>query len=111
MSGGCHGCSRRKGDEARRAGTGNSAWTIARSPTRLESLNARSVRGLRSGGMLGTTLGKSAGIATDEYPRGLQYLGYLAQTGLICFGPREGKQHTFTLLDQWLPADRECSET
>jgi hypothetical protein len=44
-----------------------------------------------------------AGIATHG-SRGLHILSYLAQTGLICFGPRAGKQHTFALLDEWLPA-------
>jgi hypothetical protein len=34
--------------------------------------------------------------------RGLHILGHLAQTGLICFGPRNGKQQTFVLLDEWL---------
>ena len=47
----------------------------------------------------------SAGIATRD-SRGLHLLGHLAQTGFICFGPREGKQHTFTLLEEWLPAAR-----
>ena len=44
----------------------------------------------------------SAGIATDE-SRGLHILGHLAQTGLLCFGPRDGKQHTVTLLEEWVP--------
>lgn len=35
--------------------------------------------------------------------RGLHILGHLAQEGLICFGPRRGKQPTITLLDEWLP--------
>ena len=47
----------------------------------------------------------SAGVATRD-SRGLHILGHLAQTGLICFGPRDGKQHTFTLLEEWLPAAR-----
>jgi hypothetical protein len=38
--------------------------------------------------------------------RGIHILGHLAQTGLICFGPRRGKQHTFTLLDEWVPPAR-----
>lgn len=38
--------------------------------------------------------------------RGLHILGHLAQTGLICFGPRKGKQQTFVLLDEWLPASK-----
>ena len=47
----------------------------------------------------------AAGISTRE-SRGLHILGYLAMTGLICFGPRAGKQHTFALLDEWLPPTR-----
>ena len=46
-----------------------------------------------------------AGIPTHD-SRGLHILGYLAQTGVLCFGPRDGKQHTFTLLEEWLPAVR-----
>ena len=36
--------------------------------------------------------------------RGIHILWRLAQEGLLCFGPRQGKQHTFVLLDEWLPA-------
>jgi hypothetical protein len=46
-----------------------------------------------------------AGIATHD-SRGLHILGALARAGLICFGPRDGKQHTFTLLEEWLPSAR-----
>jgi hypothetical protein len=46
-----------------------------------------------------------AGIATHD-SRGLHILGTLAQAGLICFGPRDGKQHTFTLVEEWLPSAR-----
>jgi len=35
--------------------------------------------------------------------RGLHILVQLAQEGLVCFGPRRGKQPTITLLDEWLP--------
>ena len=38
--------------------------------------------------------------------RGLHILGWLAQQGVICFGPREGKQQTFVLLDEWVPEDK-----
>ena len=48
----------------------------------------------------------AAGVATHD-SRGLHLLGYLAQTGVICFGPRDGKQQTFVLLDEWLPATRD----
>jgi hypothetical protein len=36
--------------------------------------------------------------------RGLHLLACMAQEGVICFGPRKGKQQTFTLLDEWLPS-------
>lgn len=36
--------------------------------------------------------------------RGLHVLWHLAHEGLVCFGPREGKQQTFVLLEEWLPA-------
>jgi hypothetical protein len=35
--------------------------------------------------------------------RGLHILWRLAHDGVICFGPREGKQPTFVLLDEWVP--------
>jgi len=35
--------------------------------------------------------------------RGLQILWRLAHEGVICFGPRDGKQQTFVLLDEWVP--------
>ena len=50
-------------------------------------------------------LWKAAGIATHE-SRGLHLLGVLSQQGLLCFGPRDGKQQTFTLLEEWVPAAR-----
>lgn len=46
---------------------------------------------------------EAAGIATDGEQRGLHLLGYWAREGLICLGPRQGKQPTFTLLDEWIP--------
>jgi hypothetical protein len=35
--------------------------------------------------------------------RGIHLLSRLAQEGLLCFGPRQGKQQTFVLLDEWVP--------
>jgi len=35
--------------------------------------------------------------------RGIHILQQLTHEGLLCFGPREGKQFTFTLFDEWLP--------
>jgi Winged helix DNA-binding domain len=45
---------------------------------------------------------EKARIATGDQ-RGLQIVWRLAHEGLICFGPRHGKQQTFVLLDEWLP--------
>src|SRR5262245_18581978 len=38
--------------------------------------------------------------------RGLHILGRLAQDGIICFGPREAKQQTFVMLDEWVPVSK-----
>jgi hypothetical protein len=35
-------------------------------------------------------------------PRGLQILGRLAHEGLLCQGPREGRQPSFVLLEEWI---------
>jgi hypothetical protein len=42
------------------------------------------------------------GIETSQQ-RGMHILWWLALEGLICCGPRAGKQHTFALLDEWVP--------
>lgn len=51
------------------------------------------------------------GGVSPEGQRGIHILGFLAQQGLICLGPREGRQHTFVLLDDWLPRSREPSRS
>jgi hypothetical protein len=48
---------------------------------------------------------EQAKIATGTQ-RGLQIVWRLAHEGLICFGARQGKQQTFVLLDEWLPASK-----
>ncbi|WP_068781306.1 winged helix DNA-binding domain-containing protein [Paenibacillus sp. GM2] len=42
------------------------------------------------------------GISTKNQ-RGYHLLWYIAQSGLICHGPKEGKLQTFVLLDEWAP--------
>jgi hypothetical protein len=44
------------------------------------------------------------GGVSAEGQRGIHIIGHLAQRGLVCFGPREGRQPTFVLLDEWVPA-------
>jgi hypothetical protein len=46
---------------------------------------------------------EKAGIETKS-GRGLQIMFCLAHESLVCFGSREGKQHTFVLLDEWTAA-------
>jgi hypothetical protein len=41
-------------------------------------------------------------IRTDN-SRGLHILGWLAMEGTLCLAGRSGKQHTFALLDEWIP--------
>lgn len=49
------------------------------------------------------------GGITATGQRGLHIIWYLAQEGIICFGPREGKQPAFVLLDEWIPKSRELT--
>ncbi len=46
---------------------------------------------------------EAAGISTGNQ-RGYNILAQLAYAQLICFGAHAGKQPTFALLDEWLPA-------
>jgi len=42
--------------------------------------------------------------------RGLHILWRTAHDGVICFGARQGRQHTFTLLDEWVPQAARIAE-
>ena len=46
---------------------------------------------------------EAAGVATKA-SRGLHLLWWHAHEGLLCVGPRAGKQQTFVLMEEWLPA-------
>jgi hypothetical protein len=48
---------------------------------------------------------ENAGISTAG-GRGLHITWGMAHDGLICFGPREGRQQTFVLLDEWVRGAR-----
>ena len=50
--------------------------------------------------------GISANHNTPVGSRGLHIVGQLAQEGLLCFGPRRGRQPTFVLLDEWVANPR-----
>lgn len=49
---------------------------------------------------------EEAGIRTKGQ-RGYHLLWHAAQAGIIALGPREGKEQTFVLLDEWLTGHRE----
>jgi hypothetical protein len=48
---------------------------------------------------------REAGLATDGQ-RGYHMVGYLAQTGTVCFGPVRDGEHLLVLVDQWIPNPR-----
>jgi hypothetical protein len=52
---------------------------------------------------------ETGGISTQSQ-RGYHLLGWHAQQGLICFGLQQGKQHSFVLLDEWVPRQLELSQ-
>jgi len=51
---------------------------------------------------------EDAGISTRNQ-RGYHILWRASQDGLLCIGPRQGKQQTFVLLDEWVPNSKELS--
>ncbi|AIQ69663.1 winged helix DNA-binding domain-containing protein [Paenibacillus graminis] len=67
---------------------------------------------LKSGGSIRRpdllALLEGEGIRT-EGQRGYHILWHSAYSGLICFGPRNGKQQTFVLLDKWVEHSRQLS--
>lgn len=46
---------------------------------------------------------ESAGVHSGDQ-RGPHLLRYFAEQGVLCFGPHEGSQPTYTLLEQWAPS-------
>ena len=48
----------------------------------------------------------AAGGVSTEGQRGYHILWYLAQTGTLVLGAAQGRQQTFTLLDEWVRAPR-----
>jgi hypothetical protein len=42
--------------------------------------------------------------------RGIHLIGRAAMDGLICLGPRQGKQFTYVLLDEWLPKTTDLND-
>jgi hypothetical protein len=88
---------------------------IARSASRFRQLGLEAAdftrsRKLVEKGLRGSSLSRAElyglfarGGVSPAGQRGIHILGWLAQKGVICPGPRRGKVHTFVLLDDWLP--------
>lgn len=74
---------------------------------RSEKLLGRSLKGgqVRTRGDLFAMLERNRVDPSGQ--RGIHILSKLAMEGLLCFGPREGKQPTFVLLDDWVPESRD----
>jgi hypothetical protein len=71
------------------------------------------IRGALSGGKRLTRLAlmqllEDAHVGTKEQ-RGYHIIGALSLMGVLCIGPMDGKQQTYTLLDEWAPNGRELS--
>jgi hypothetical protein len=71
--------------------------------TRARKILTRSLGGSRCLTRAGVYAALAGGGLSPDGQRGIHLVAYLAQEGLICFGPREGKQPTFVLLEEWLP--------
>lgn len=65
--------------------------------------------GLSGGRCLGRpelfALMEAAGVDSGDQ-RGPHLLRYFAEQGVLCFGPHEGKQPTYVLLEEWVPDAR-----
>lgn len=77
--------------------------------TRAKKLFERALRGGRrlTRGAMYEVL--EAGRIPSSDGRGLHVIARLAQDGFLCFGPREGRQPTFVLLDEWVPPSRKLA--
>lgn len=73
---------------------------------RSRKLLGRALRGGRRLTREGAYQVLRAGRVSPAGQRGIHILQRLAQEGLLCFAAREGRQQTFALLDEWVPAGR-----
>lgn len=88
------------------AGTAARQQRLELDDTVFAATRKRLAKWLKGGGMTREALHAALdqdGISTANY-RGYHILWRHAQEGLICFGPHEGKEPTFVLLDEWIPA-------
>lgn len=77
--------------------------------SRSRDLVARSLQGGKSLTRPALIEALEAGQISTDGQRGIHIVARLAQEGLICFGPREGKQQTFVLMDEWVPPAKQLT--
>jgi len=74
---------------------------------RAERLLVRALRGGRRLTRRAAYAELERGGVSPAGQRGIHILAHLAQRGLLCFGPRQERQPTFVLLEEWVPAARD----
>ncbi len=95
---------------------------ITASPSRYRALGLDDAAFARSRTLLSRALGGGKRLSRQDVyavlerggvspagQRGIHILSHLAQQGLLCLGPREGRRPTFVLLDEWIPSAPEPS--
>jgi hypothetical protein len=91
---------------AGRAGRHRQLGLVESAFTRSRELVVRALQGGQQITRADLMRALDAGGVSTAGQRGIHIIGQLALEGLICFGPRQGKQHTFVLFDEWLPEAR-----
>ncbi|MET0990969.1 MAG: winged helix DNA-binding domain-containing protein [Lacisediminihabitans sp.] len=94
--------------------------TLSGSATRQRQLGLDAAALVRAGEATISALQGGRALARDDYfallrsididpsaQRGYHVIWYLAQTGLICWGPSSGTQQALVLLDEWVPNSRD----
>jgi hypothetical protein len=71
---------------------------------RSRTVIARALRGGKRATRAQLSAALAAGGVDPAGQRMPHILGRLAMDGVICIGPKAGKQQTFVLLDEWIPA-------
>ncbi|HEV7501909.1 MAG TPA: winged helix DNA-binding domain-containing protein [Vicinamibacteria bacterium] len=92
---------------ARSAGRHRQLGLDADAFTKSRAVLTRALRGGRALTRPQAYAALTGGGVSTAGQRGIHILAHLAQQGLLCFGPRQDRQPTLVLLDEWVPASRE----
>lgn len=89
---------------ARSAGRHRQLALDAGAFTKSRAILARALRGGHALTRPAAYAALTRGGVSPGGQRGIHILAHLAQQGVLCFGPRQGRQPTLVLLDEWVPA-------